>query len=145
LATIRIVPQQPADHPDFWPIWRDIVIAPIRADRPRLRRRALWRPPRRGVGAAFVLVGPASSRLSASAVRADPWAYWRQLPAPVRPHYGRTICLHGRRAPASRSSRSGFPPFRHDLEPEYGRVHCELFGLDLDAAASSTIAEVQQR
>jgi len=67
------------------------------------------------------------------------------LPAPVRPHYGRTICLHGRRAPASRSSRERLARhFGTIWTPEYGRVHCELFGLDLDAAGLVTIAEVQQ-
>jgi NadR type nicotinamide-nucleotide adenylyltransferase len=83
--------------------------------------------------------------LSATAARADPWAHWRHLPAPIRPHYARTICLHGPESTgksvlAERLSRH----FGTIWAPEYGRVHCELFGFDLDAAGLVTIAEVQQ-
>jgi HTH-type transcriptional repressor of NAD biosynthesis genes len=142
-----IVPQPPADHPDFWPIWGDIAKAahpePIdrifagEADGARLAEE---------VGAAFVLVGPrVHPDLSGTVVRADPWSHWRHLPAPVRPHYARTICLHGPESTgksvlAERLARH----FGTIWTPEYGRVHCELFGFDLDAGGLITIAEVQQ-
>jgi NadR type nicotinamide-nucleotide adenylyltransferase len=78
-------------------------------------------------------------------VRADPWGNWRHVPPPVRPHYARTICLHGPESTgksvlAERLARH----FGTIWTPEYGRVHCQLFGLDLDAAGLVTIAEVQQ-
>ncbi|HEY5710892.1 MAG TPA: AAA family ATPase [Allosphingosinicella sp.] len=142
-----VVPQAPADDPDFWPIWRDIVQAahPEPIDRlfagedygQRLAAEA---------GAEFVLVGPrVHPDLSGTAVRADPWAHWRELPAPVRPHYARTICLHGPESTgksvlAERLARH----FGTIWTPEYGRVHCELNGFDLDAAGLITIADVQQ-
>ena len=142
-----IVPQQPADHPDFWPIWRDIVKAahPEPIDRV-FAGEAYGARLVEEVGAAFVLVGPrVHPDLSGSAVRADPWGHWRHLPAPVRPHYARTICLHGPESTgksvlAEKLARH----FGTIWTPEYGRVHCELFGFDLDAAGLVTIAEVQQ-
>jgi len=142
-----IVPQRPADHPDFWPIWREIVKAahPEPIDRV-FAGEAYGARLAEEVGAEFVLVGPrVHPDLSGSAVRAGPWSQWRHLPAPVRPHYARTICLHGPESTgksvlAERLARH----FGTIWTPEYGRVHCELFGFDLDAAGLVTIAEVQQ-
>jgi HTH-type transcriptional repressor of NAD biosynthesis genes len=142
-----IVPQQPGDHPDFWPIWRNIVKAahPEPIDRlfagedygARLAEE---------LGAAFVPVGPrVHPALSGTAVRADPWGHWRDLPAPVRSHYARTICLHGPESTGkSVLSERLAGHFGTIWTPEYGRVHCETFGFDLDAAGLVTIAEVQQ-
>jgi NadR type nicotinamide-nucleotide adenylyltransferase len=142
-----IVPQQPGDDPDFWPIWREIVKTahPEPIDRvfagedygARLAEE---------VGAEFVLVGPrVHPGLSGTAVRADPWGHWRQLPAPVRAHYARTICLHGPESTGkSVLSERLAGHFGTIWTPEYGRVHCELFGFDLDAAGLVTIAGVQQ-
>jgi NadR type nicotinamide-nucleotide adenylyltransferase len=98
------------------------------------------------IGAAFVPIAPRlHPDLSGAAVRADPWAHWPLLPGPVRPYYARTICLHGPESTgksvlAERLARH----FGTIWTPEYGRVHCETFGFDLDAAGLVTIAEVQQ-
>jgi NadR type nicotinamide-nucleotide adenylyltransferase len=142
-----VVPQAPGDHPDFWTIWQGIVKAAhpepidlVFAGEDYGQRLA------EEVGAEFVLVGPRLfPSLSGSAVRADPWAHWKLLPAPVRPFFARTICLHGPESTgksvlAERLARH----FGTAWAPEYGRVHCELFGFDLDAAGLNRIAEVQQ-
>lgn len=141
-----VVPQAPEESPDFWPIWRDIV----RAAHPEpidmvfagedygLRLAA-------EVGAAFTPVAP---RLfpdaSGTAVRADPWAHWEQIPPAVRPHYARTICLHG---PESTGKSTLSAPLAAHFEtlwvPEYGRAHCELYGTDLDDAGLVTIGRTQ--
>lgn len=140
------VPQAPADHEDFWPIWRDIV----RAAHPEpidlvfagedygLRLAA-------ELGAQFIQIGPrAFPDLSGSAVRADPWAHWEGLPAPVRPYYARSVCLHG---PESTGKTTLCAPLAEHFGtlwvPEYGRVHCELHGFDLDAAGLTTIGRTQ--
>ena len=131
----RIVPQTPDEDPQFWPIWREIVrsahpepIDSVIASEPYGLRLAAE------VGATAVLVDP--ERLivpvAASAIRADPLAHWHFLPAPVRPHFARTICLHG---PES-TGKSTLAPLlaRHFgtiFVPEYGRIYCEQHGLDL--------------
>jgi len=140
------VPRGPADDPDFWPIWRGIVQAahpePIDilfAGQDYGKRLAAE------VGAEFILVGPrVHPDLSASGVRADPWAHWHQLPPPVRPHYAQTICLHG---PESTGKSTLSAPLATHFDtiwvPEYGRVHCEIHGFDLDADGLSTIGRTQ--
>ncbi len=141
-----LVPQAPEEHPDFWPIWRGIVrtahpepIDIVFAGEDYGARLA------DEVDAEFVLVGPrAYPELSATAVRADPWAQWDRIPAPVRAHYARTICLHG---PESTGKSTLSAPlaahFGTIWVPEYGRVHCELNGFDLDAAGLVRIGQVQ--
>ena len=140
------VPQAPDEHPDFWPIWRDIVRAahpePIDllfAGEDYGARLAAE------VGAEFVLVGPrAFPDLSATAVRADPWGRWADIPPPVRPAFARSICLHG---PESTGKSTLSAPLAAHFEtiwvPEYGRVHCELNGFDLDDAGLVRIGRVQ--
>jgi len=142
-----VVPQQPGDHPDFWPIWREIVEAAHREPIDRLfAGEAYGERLAREVGGQFVPVAPrVHPALSGTAVRADPWGHWRELPGPVRAHYARTICLHGPESTGkSVLSERLAGHFGTIWTPEYGRVHCETFGFDLDAAALVTIAEVQQ-
>jgi len=125
------VPQAPGDHPDFRPIWRGIVreahpepIDIVFAGEDIGQRLAAE------VGARFILVGPrAYPDLSASKVRADPWAHWHALPAPVRAHYARAICLHGPES-TGKSTLSALlaAHFATLWVPEYGRVHCALGG-----------------
>ena len=142
-----LVPQQPGDDPDFWPIWREIVRAahPEPIDRIFAGEEYGARLAEE-MGAEFVLVGPRLlPGLSGTAVRADPWGHWERLPTPVRPYYARTICLHGPESTGkSVLSERLARHFGTIWTPEYGRVHCELFGFDLDAAGLVTIAEVQQ-
>ena len=141
-----IVPQTPDDHPDFWAIWEGIVKAahPEPIDR-LFAGEAYGRQLAERVGGEFIMVGPrVHAGLSGTAVRADPWAHWDRLPGPVRAHYARTICLHG---PESTGKSTLAPRLAEHFEtiwvPEYGRVHCELYGLELDANGLATIAQTQ--
>ena len=131
----RVVPQMPEDDPDFWTIWRRLVVDahPEPID-------LLFASERYGsrlaieVGAHFVVIDPARSGVpvSASAVRADPMAHWRHLPAPVRPYYASTICLHG---PESTGKTTLAPLLARHFDtlfvPEYGRTYCEEYGLSI--------------
>jgi HTH-type transcriptional regulator, transcriptional repressor of NAD biosynthesis genes len=144
------VPQTPGDAPDFWPIWHNIVadahpepIDMVFAGEDYGAELA------RQVGAFFVPLRTRSeadpiSRLSGTNVRADPWGRWDYLPAPVRGHYARTICLHG----AESVGKSTLAPrlaehFGTIAVPEYGRAHCEAHGLDLDEDDLLTIGRAQ--
>lgn len=141
-----VVPQAPEEHPDFWPIWRDIVKAvhpePIDlvfAGEDYGLRLA------QEVGARFTPVAPRLfPDLSGTAVRADPWAQWQHLPPAVRPYYARTICLHG---PESTGKSTLSAPLAAHFDtlwvPEYGRAHCELYGTDLDEAGLVQIGRTQ--
>jgi HTH-type transcriptional repressor of NAD biosynthesis genes len=80
--------------------------------------------------------------VSSAAVRADPLSAWPFLPEPVRPHFARTICLHG---PESTGKSTLAPVLARHLDtmylPEYGRSYCEEFGLELTMADLLTIGQ----
>ncbi|HEX8241032.1 MAG TPA: AAA family ATPase [Allosphingosinicella sp.] len=141
-------PQTPDEHPGFWDIWKAIVadahpepIDLVFASEAYGARLALE------VGARFHPVDPERGAVAASAtaIRADPWREWRHLPAPVRPHYARTICLHG----AESTGKSWLAPrlarhFGTAFVPEYGRTWCETFGTDLAMADLVAIARTHE-
>ncbi len=139
-----IVPQEPAEHPDFWAIWRGIVrtahpepIDRVFASDPYGARLAAE------VGAQFHPIDPAREAvpISASLIRSDPWRAWRHLPTVVRPYYARSICLHG---PESTGKSTLLPLLAAHYDtcavPEYGRTWCEQFGTDLTMADLVEIA-----
>ncbi len=147
----EVVPQAPDEHPDFWPIWQGIVrrahpepIDFVFAGEGYGQGLAVH------VGARFLPLLPRSgdgdglARLSASAVRADPWAHWSLIPTPVRAHYAQTICLHGPESVGkSQLSVRLAEHFGTVAVPEYGRSHCELFGTELSEADLVTIGRAQ--
>jgi len=132
-----VVPQEPAEHPDFWSIWADIV----RAAHPGPIDRVFASEPYGGevaarVGARFVPIDLDRTAIpvSGTAVRDDPAAAWRWLSEPVRAHYRRRIVLHGPESVGK--STLGARLARHFdtvQMPEYGRTYCETFGTALDA------------
>lgn len=142
-----IGPHVPEEHPDFWPTWRDIVRAahPEPIDRLFAADDHCARLAQE-VGARFVLLDPerAAVPVSASAVRADPFAHWRHIPAPVRPYYAKSICLHG---PESTGKSTLAPLLARHFDtlhlPEYGRTYCENFGLALAMRDLVEIGETQ--
>ncbi len=130
-----IVPQEPAEHPDFWSIWRGIVTAAHPAPIDFVfASDAYGQRLADEVGARFLPGDPDRQAvpISASAIRADPWRHWRDIPVPVRPYYARTICLHGPESVGkSALSIRLAEHFDTNLVPEYGRTWCEQFGTDL--------------
>ncbi|WP_404711550.1 AAA family ATPase [Sphingomonas sp. MMS24-J13] len=136
--TARIIDhrgQVPDERPDFWPIWRDIVrtahpepIDVVFASDAHGARLA------EEIGARFVMVDPGrvAVPVSGRAICADPFAHWRHIPAPVRPYFAHTICLHG---PESTGKSTLAPRLARHFDtlyvPEYGRTYCEQHGVDL--------------
>lgn len=136
-----VVPQAPEDSPDFWDVWRGIVktVHPEPIDYVFAGEDYGLRLSQE-VGGLFVPVGARVMNmdedglggLSASAVRADPWGHWGDVPAPVRAHFALSVCLHGvestgKSVMSDRLARH----FGTIWVPEYGRAHCETHGLDL--------------
>jgi HTH-type transcriptional regulator, transcriptional repressor of NAD biosynthesis genes len=144
------VPQAPADSPDFWPVWRRIVAEahPEPIDL-LFAGESYGAELARQVGGTFVPLltrtgGDGLSRLSGTAVRADPWAHWCYLPAPVRAYYARTICLHGPESVGkSMLAERLAEHFGTIAVPEYGRHYCETHGLDLTEADLLAIGRAQ--
>ncbi len=113
------LPQAPEEHPDFWPIWRDVVLS--RLPRPPefvFASEAYGVELARILGASFVPVDPAREMrpVSATAVRADPLANWEFLPGCVRPYFVRRVCVFG---PES----TGKSTLARDLARHFRTVH----------------------
>ena len=123
------------DHPDFFTAWGrmlravhpesiDILFAPARFG-DRLAMEA-------GAWPATIDPARATVPVISAEVRAHPLAHWRFLPPVVRPHYAKKICLHG---PESTGKSTLAPKLAQAFDtlyvPEYGRTHCESFGLAL--------------
>ncbi len=116
-------PQEPAEHPDFWHIWRESLL------------RSLGRPPAFVVasepyggrlaaelGARFIPLDGWRSALpiSATAIRQAPWRHWEYLPAPVRAHYATRVRLVGAESTGkSRLARRLAEHFRTRAVPEF--------------------------
>jgi len=121
----RDIPQEPSDHPDFWPIWRAAVAehhpAPIdwvfgsETYVHRLASEIGARP--------FVVdISRTTVPVSASAIRADPAAHWAFVPAAVRPHYQKRITLIGPESTGKSTMAAYLAQALGTLRiPEYGR------------------------
>ncbi|WP_225767988.1 AAA family ATPase [Inquilinus sp. Marseille-Q2685] len=138
------VPQEPAEHPEFWPIWRNLIrhfhpelIDHVFASETYGHRLA------EELGARFVPVDPPrlGVPVSGTAIRRDPAAVWRYLPAPVRPHFLRRVVLFG---PESSGKTTLAAALGEALEtvvvPEYGRTFTDAFGTDVPAEGLLAIA-----
>jgi NadR type nicotinamide-nucleotide adenylyltransferase len=85
------------------------------------------------VGGRFVPVDPPRFAVPAAGrdVLSDPFAHWERIPAPVRPHFVKKICLFG---PESTGKSALARRLAHHFDtlfvPEYGRTHTEHFGTD---------------
>jgi len=148
------VPQEPAEHPQFWTIWTEIVakVHPEPID-------YVFAGEDYGAGLAGHVDGlfvPLGGRilnsdqggiggLSGAAIRDRPWAYWSFLPPPVRDHYALTICLHGVES-VGKSTLAERLAVHYEtiLVPEYGRAHCEAHGTDCREDDLLLIGEAQQ-
>jgi HTH-type transcriptional repressor of NAD biosynthesis genes len=129
-----VVPQTPEEHPEFWPIWRGIVKAAhpepidrVFASEPYGERLAAE------VAAVFHPIDPGrlGMPVSGEAVRADPWGHWDSLPAPVKPYFARTICLHGPESTGKSTLAAALARHYATLfVPEYGRTWCDWHGSD---------------
>jgi NadR type nicotinamide-nucleotide adenylyltransferase len=143
------LPQQPAEHPEFWRLWRDSLRAcagrPVHrvftSDRYGMRLAA-------ELGAAWIPVDPDRSvfPVSGTAIRRDPMRWWDALPRCVRPHFVRRVSVFG---PES----TGKSTLAAELAracgtrwaPEFARAYLESRGgvlarPDLDAIGQGQIA-----
>lgn len=94
----RDVPQEPAEHPDFWRIWRDLIreVVPEPIDVVFSSEAYGWTlGPVIGARHEAVDPGRVGFPVSGTAVRADPMANWAFVPRAVRPALVRRVVLTG--------------------------------------------------
>lgn len=122
----RDIPQEPAEHPGFWPIWR----AAIRAVHPEPIDAVFGSEPyvvrlADELGAEPCLIDPGRGvfGVSGRAIRADPARHWDFIPPLVRPYFQRRVTILGPESTGKTTLanalalRLGTRPM-----PEYGRT-----------------------
>jgi HTH-type transcriptional repressor of NAD biosynthesis genes len=113
------LPQEPAEHPDFWAIWRRVCqqALPEPADLVFASEDYGWTLAE-VLGARYLPVDHARALvpISGTAIRADPLGHWDLLPEPVRPWFLRRACLFG---PES----TGKSTLAADLARHFGTRH----------------------
>lgn len=138
------LPQEPAEHPDFWRLWEDALrrLLPVE---PELvfASEAYGSPLAELFGARFVPVDPEREimPISGTAVRARPLTHWRLLPAPVRPYFLKRVCVFGPESTGKTTlTRELAEAFETVAVPEYARTWLEAHGRDPEPADMPMIA-----
>ena len=88
LHVVDEVPQEPSEHPSFWPIWVDLIQRNAGTVDVVFTSETYGDELGRRIGARHVAIdnARASVPVSGSAVRADPIGSWRFIPRVVRPY-----------------------------------------------------------
>lgn len=140
------LPQAPEDHPDFWPIWRDVVARYAGSPDVVFASEAYGARLAEETGARFVPVDLSRNAVpvSATMIRNDPFRHWDFLPVPVRPYYAGRVCLFGPES-TGKSTLAVDLAKRFDTVhvPEYARAYTDVFGTAVTAADLERIAEGQ--
>lgn len=121
------LPQEPADHPEFWAIWRKVVLDAahgsidyVFASEDYGYRLA------QEVGAQFIPVDARRAQVpvSGTAIRTRPLEHWSFLPECVRPYFVKRICIFG---PES----TGKSTLARQLAEHFQTVHVAEFAREL--------------
>ena len=142
-----LLPQDPAEHPDFWSLWRAalrrVVRGPIDlvvAGEPYGERLASE------LGARFVPLdrGRDPTGARGTAVRADPMGRWADLPSCVRPWFVRRVRVVGPESAGKTTlARRLAQHFETVWVPEYARTLLESRGGRVTPADLTLIAQAQ--
>jgi len=126
------LPQEPAEHPDFWDLWRTALlrVLPAKPDLVFASEHYGWRLAAE-LGAAFVPVDRERSAVpvSGTAIRTDPLANWAYIPRCVRPYFVKRVCVFGPESTGKTTlARRLAEHFRTAWVPEYARTLLEVKG-----------------
>lgn len=122
------VPQVPEEHPDFWDIWKHLILRYAGQIDRVFTSEEYGDEVARRLGAEHVPIDPARRAypISGTAVRDDPVGNWRFVPEAVRPYLARRVAIVG---PESSGKTTLAAALAQNLEtvwvPEFGREYCE--------------------
>lgn len=123
------LPQEPAEHPDFWNLWRTALqrVLPTKPDFVFASEQYGWRLAEE-LGACFVPVNIARDAVpvSGTAIRTDPATNWPFIPRCVRPYFVKRVCVFGPESTGKTTlCRKLADHFRTAWVPEYARTLLE--------------------
>ena len=142
------VPQAPDEHPEFWPIWSDLVQRYAGSVDVVFTSETYGDELARRLSAQHVCVDLARQTVpvSATAIRGDPLAHWEWIPAVVRPSYVHRVAILGAESTGKTTLAMELATrFETAWVPEYGRAYCdnrdarELVLEDFDAIARGQV------
>ena len=142
------VPQAPGEHPDFWPIWTDLVRRHAGDIDVVFTSEDYGDELARRLGARHVCVdrGRSAYPISGSAIRQDPLRHWDFIPPVVRASYVHRVAILGTESTGKTTLAQRLAEtFDTTWVPEYGREYCEgrdaleLTSDDLDAIGRGQI------
>lgn len=141
------LPQEPAEHPDFWRLWREALqrVLPGRPDCV-FASEDYGAPLAETLGGTFIPVDKARmvTPCSGTAVRTDPLANWDFIPRCVRPYFVKRVCVFGPESTGkSTLARRLADHFKTVMVPEYARTFIEMQQGKVAAADMLTIARGQ--
>jgi HTH-type transcriptional repressor of NAD biosynthesis genes len=141
------LPQEPREHPDFWPIWQAALLR-VLPHRPDFvfASEDYGGPLAAILDAEFVPVDKARlvMPISGTAIRERPFEHWQYLPPCVRPYYAKRVCVFGPESTgkstlAERLARA----FQTVAVPEYARLLIEAHEGEVTLADIPRIARGQ--
>ncbi|MFQ1702845.1 AAA family ATPase [Loktanella agnita] len=136
----RDIPQEPAEHPDFWTIWKAVIAEyhPKPIDTVFGSETYVTKLAETLDAAPFIVDLPRDSvPISARQIRANPAAHWDFIPPAVRPDYQTRICLLG---PESTGKTTLANALGYPVIPEYGRSYDAQFRQGQNWTAADFIA-----
>jgi NadR type nicotinamide-nucleotide adenylyltransferase len=122
------VPQAPEEHPDFWPIWTELVHRYAGRVERVFTSESYGDELARRLDATHVCVDPQRKAfpVSGTALRTDPVGNWRFVPECVRPYLVKRIALVGAESTGKTSLTAALAArFNSVWVPEYGRAYSE--------------------
>jgi NadR type nicotinamide-nucleotide adenylyltransferase len=127
----RDIPQDPSEHPDFWRIWQDAILAlhPAPIDvvfgsEPYVEKLAQVL----GADPFFVDLDRQTVPISATQIRTTPGAHWPYIPKPVRSFYQKRVTLLGAESTGKTTLSNWLAErFSTKVIPEFGRTYDATF------------------
>jgi NadR type nicotinamide-nucleotide adenylyltransferase len=122
------VPQAPDEHPDFWPIWSELVQRHAGTVDVVFTSETYGDELARRLSARHVCVDLARATVpvSATAIRRDPIANWEWIPPMVRPSYVHRVAILGAESTGKTTLAMDLASrFCTEWVPEYGRAYCD--------------------
>jgi len=140
------MPQLPEDDVDFWPKWKSLIHSYGRFDKVFGGEDYVLTLGIE-INAEPVPLGRDLIKISASKIRANPYAHWKHVPSVVRPYYRKRVTLLGPESTGKTTLSNQLQEYFGDsscVVPEYGRTYDETLkkGADWNSDDFLSIATI---